>query len=206
MELKPSEKLIQNFWKSVHKTESCWVWNGVRNNSGYGSISDGHGILVGAHRLSWIIHFGQIPEGLYICHKCDTPYCVNPSHLFTATASDNMLDKIMKGRDFVDNAYRNSKLTFKEVNDIRNLYAEGKITQKELSEKYRVCRSNISYVLKGKSWGHVKDGIVKDDLRSKLSEKQIGEIKSLKGIESQRTIAKRFGISKTHVARLLLSS
>lgn len=206
MEFKPSEKLIQNFWKSVRKTESCWTWTGMKNNKGYGFLSVQHGELIGAHRLSWIIHFGQIPDGLFVCHKCDTPSCTNPSHLFTGTASDNMLDKIMKGRDYLDGAYKNSKLSYKDVNEIRNIYIGGNITQKQLAEKYGTTRENIHYVIKGKSWKHLDSkNTTPKDMRVKLSEKQIEEIKLLKGRESHRSIAKKFNISKTHVTRLLLN-
>lgn len=75
----------------------CWLWKGSRNGRGYGEIYV-HGKKEMAHRASWLIHRGVIPDGLYVLHRCDCPPCVNPAHLFLGTNSDNMLDAAARGR------------------------------------------------------------------------------------------------------------
>lgn len=91
--------LFQRFWKFVQKTEGCWLWIGAVNDKGYGQIQQGRGLgAVLAHRVSYLIHFGEFDESLEVCHSCDNPPCVNPSHLFLGTHQDNMDDMVRKNR------------------------------------------------------------------------------------------------------------
>lgn len=90
------------FFSKVNKTESCWIWSGARSSKRRGGHERGqisiNGKLTFVHRASWLIHYGPIPSGLLVCHSCDTPLCVNPSHLFLGTQKDNMKDCAAKGR------------------------------------------------------------------------------------------------------------
>lgn len=88
--------LIVRFFDKVNKTNNCWEWSGT-NNYRYGLLRT-CGKMVRAHRISWEIHFGTIPAGLHVLHKCDNTLCVNPDHLFLGTHFDNMQDMAKKGR------------------------------------------------------------------------------------------------------------
>lgn len=86
----------ERFWSRVEKGPDCWVWTGPRGQRGYGQINVG-GRTLRVHRVSWAMHHGD-PGELFVCHKCDNPPCVRPDHLFIGTHTDNMRDKISKGR------------------------------------------------------------------------------------------------------------
>ena len=88
----------ERFWRRVRKTDSCWLWVGSTNRDGYGRFDSGGKVYKGSHRYSWELSFGEIPNGLLCLHRCDTPACVNPEHLFLGTNQDNTDDKIAKGR------------------------------------------------------------------------------------------------------------
>jgi hypothetical protein len=99
------KNIVDRFFDKVRKSEQCWIWTGSK-----GSGKDNYGFFylhgnrktgqknVRAHRYSYELHNGKIPDGLLVLHKCDTPSCVNPDHLFLGTNKDNSDDKIRKGR------------------------------------------------------------------------------------------------------------
>lgn len=95
------DELAKRFWPKVEKTEHCWTWSGAKNRRGYGWLHNGSRTTrkpMRAHRASWEIHFGKIPDGLWVLHRCDNPPCVRPDHLFLGTRTDNMRDCAAKGR------------------------------------------------------------------------------------------------------------
>jgi hypothetical protein len=90
--------LEDRFFSKVQKTETCWIWTAYKNKKGYGQInSDGYNMKK-AHRVSYEMHNGNIPDGLIVCHSCDNPSCVNPQHLWLGTDLQNAQDRDTKGR------------------------------------------------------------------------------------------------------------
>ena len=146
------------FWEKVEirgKNE-CWNWTACTIKNGYGHFGF-RGKLYTAHRFSWILTNGQIPEGLCICHHCDNPGCVNPAHLFIGTQKDNIQDAINKNRMVGKKGEENnnSSLTEKQVLAIRAEYKLGNITQRELARKHGVGQRTITCIVNRITWKHI---------------------------------------------------
>src|SRR4249920_2161217 len=88
----------ERFWSLVIKGPECWGWSGYTGGDGYGRITIGHNRQGKAHRFSYEIHRGPIPDGMQVLHRCDNPPCTRPDHLFLGTARDNVADMDVKGR------------------------------------------------------------------------------------------------------------
>lgn len=142
--------------KVVLAEDGCWTWAAYATPLGYGKFGV-DGDVKRSHRVSYEIFVGKIPEGLFVCHKCDNPACVNPEHLFVGTQADNMRDMSNKGRGVsppISNGedHPMSKLTGEDVIWIRGLSHLG---LPKLSKLFSVTRQNIFRILARKSWRHI---------------------------------------------------
>ena len=132
----------------------CWLWTGGTNEHGYGIIGLGSRAdgVAKAHRVSWEIHNGKIPQGLVVMHKCDTPACVNPDHLALGTMRDNSRDMSIKGRARTpDNRGTKAtwaKLTEANVAEIRTR----ELTGVQYAKMFGVSKSAIYEIWRGKNW------------------------------------------------------
>lgn len=110
-----------------------------------------------AHRLSWELFRGTIPTGAHVLHKCDTPACVNPDHLFLGTHSENMADMVRKGRSRGAVGVRNgsARLSEDDVREIRRVYALGGVSIRQIARRHGVSFGTIQELLAGKAWRHV---------------------------------------------------
>lgn len=151
------QDLEARFWKKVTKTDSCWLWNACKV-SGYGRISIGTSNKnVSSHRVSWTIHFGEIPNHLNVLHKCDVRTCVNPAHLFLGTNDDNMKDMVAKGRQRGVSGERNhlAKLTADDVQKIRYLRASLSLSLRKLAREFNVNHRTICHIMMRRTWKHI---------------------------------------------------
>lgn len=130
----------------------CWPWIGGADRGGYGRFYVGDH-TVQAHRASWMLHRGPIPEGKLVCHHCDVPGCVNPDHLFVGTDGDNAADRSIKFRSYSSTEPRGRirKLTEDDVRRIRT----SKRSCGQIAREIGVHPNTISKVRRGIAWKHV---------------------------------------------------
>ncbi len=108
-----------------------------------------------AHRFAYELANDVLPERLFVCHRCDTPACVNPAHLFLGTHDENMADCVAKARSSHGARNRGAKLSEKSVQEMRRIYELGANTQASLAEMFGVSNQIVSYVVRRKVWKHV---------------------------------------------------
>ena len=147
----------EHFWGKVKKTRACWIWTASTFPNGYGQIRM-DGKHYGTHRLAWILTNGSIPDGLFVCHKCDNKLCVNPKHLFLGTMMDNYADMKQKGRQARGDRNANAKLTDHKIREMRRIYKSGGISLRSLATQFGVTFSPTQRIIRGEAWKHVTDG------------------------------------------------
>jgi len=157
-----SDTYLEAFWAKVNKNGPvpkhcpelgpCWEWTASKY-LGYGMVGF-EGKVHRAHRVAWKLEHGRWPTPCGL-HKCDNPACVRSSHVFEGTKQDNNLDKKLKGRLPIGSKHGQSKLTEKQVIEIRGLFASGEFTQIELGQRFGVSSATIRNIALSKTWKHV---------------------------------------------------
>lgn len=151
------------FWQKVSADtrDGCWEWVGARFPKGYGCVtrrgtpSTPKTHTWRAHRYSWFLAHGPIPEGMVVCHRCDNPPCVNPDHLFLGTQKENQEDMVRKLRGRYGIRNGRAVLTEDDVRTIRRRYQDGE-TQQSLAEAFGVKGVTIQALISRRTWKHVE--------------------------------------------------
>ena len=128
--------------------KGCWEWRGSLDSSGYGHIGIAAGRNAKAHRVSYQIHRGQIPEGLMVCHKCDNRICVNPDHLFLGSHQDNMADRDLKRRSAAGERNGMSKIT----REIAAYIKHSPLSERAIARELGLHRGTVNAVRAGRTW------------------------------------------------------
>lgn len=140
---------------SVNEANDCWEWQASLNTNGYGQFRFRNRPQQ-AHRVSWVLHHGEIPAGLYVLHKCDNPLCINPDHLFLGTQAENIADAMSKDRwrtpRPVGESHGNAVMT---EDDVRAIRASSEPSRR-IAKRYGVTQSAIQHIRKRRSWQHVE--------------------------------------------------
>lgn len=150
---------IARFLSNVeHLAEAeCWEWDGTKNSNGYGrfSFKNRHRL---AHRVAYEIFFGDVPNGMNVCHKCDNRRCVNPRHLWLGTQSENLADAAAKGRNFTPDTSAekngNTSLDWERVRAIRKLHRDG-MKKFHIAQIFNVSPSTVGNITKNQTWKEV---------------------------------------------------
>lgn len=161
---------MERFWSKTcpEPNTGCLLWCAGASKYGFFQVklADGAWVKELAHRVSWTLTYGAIPVGAQVLHRCDTPLCVNPAHLFLGTAQDNVADMVAKGRQARGashgsatqpeatprgEAHYNARITALQVRAIRCLYEDG-FTQSEIAEAFGMTQANVSAIVLRKTW------------------------------------------------------
>lgn len=142
---------------SLPTNSGCIEWMGAIATSGYGAINiceSGskykHNTVYNAHRISYELFIGVIPDGLLVLHKCDNRKCVNPDHLFVGNQKENMSDMITKGR-----AIHIGKLNADKVKEIKERIRNGS-KNADIAREFTITQQTICDIKKGRSWRYIK--------------------------------------------------
>jgi predicted XRE-type DNA-binding protein len=149
-----NHETIKRFWENVKITslDHCWIWTGSKTRANYG-VMHNYGKVEYAHRLSVIYSGRKIPKKYHVCHKCDNPPCVNPTHLFVGTPKDNVVDKILKNRHVYGENHPNAKISNEDVFKIKEMVKNG-VWQSEISKIFNIDQSHVSNIVNGISRRH----------------------------------------------------
>ena len=149
--------VLDRILKRTEPMGECLFWTGCVNHKGYGRV------LVDSknrytHRIVWSEHYGPIPDGMMVCHKCDNRLCVNVKHLYLGNQETNMADMVRRKRARNGSAivrhekHPSAKLQLKDVVKIREAYASGHTTQQMLADQFGISRGQVQKIVTGNAW------------------------------------------------------
>jgi hypothetical protein len=186
----------------VRQPNGCLEWTGNLTHGGYGRAWF-RGKMQPAHRVSYMLNVGPIPEGMVICHHCDNPPCGDPAHLFLGETADNHADMMMKGRGYVPQPRRGeehekARVTEADVLHIRVSHDAGE-NQSAIARRMGIPRGIVSGICLGKTWKHVGGPIQSANVkRERLPDSVIKEIRASR--DRNVDLAVRYGIHKQLVS------
>lgn len=149
----PENLMLRKFLSRmvVNEKSGCWEWIAGKYPGGYGGFAL-HGKTGHAHRASYELHFGKIPDGMHVLHRCDNRPCVNPEHLFLGTQLDNIADKKAKERQAKGITHGSAKLTEQDVLDIRAIRG---MSQRAIGRQYGIGQAQVKDIRQGRYWKHL---------------------------------------------------
>jgi hypothetical protein len=144
---------LERFETKVDQSGDCHEWTASFGGSGYGQFYFNYRKF-SAHRKAYELYHGEIPDGLFVLHKCDNKKCVNPDHLFLGTHKENMRDKTVKGRQVKGSAIEQAVLTEPQVVQIKQRLRQGDV-HTLIAKDFGVSRATVSMISNGTNWRHV---------------------------------------------------
>lgn len=202
----------KRFWEKVNMhgpvaragMTRCWEWK--RPHSGpYGRFWIGSKTCQ-AHRASWLLIKGDIPDGLEVCHRCDNPPCVRPSHLFLGTTADNAADKVAKGRSTYGVRNRTNVLTVDNVYTIRRLLESGSMTRARIAGLFGIGVQAVDKIKTGESWSHLPGPLPTPRTTLTKDVIALAAARYLSGETHVATLAAEFGVGRETLRKALQGS
>lgn len=150
--------IADRFWAKAVKSDRCWQWTGAINNKGYGQFRLARNEPAAyAHRIAYELETGErVPHGMFVCHACDNPRCVRPSHLFLGSHRDNTNDMVAKERQAIGERNSHAKITPDEAIRIINARGRGRRALKAAAESVGISISHANAIGRGVFWKHLR--------------------------------------------------
>lgn len=203
----------ERFWSKVdiRSADECWEWQGGLTASGYGNFSVGgknnpEYRQWPAHRYSWFITNGELPDSVVVCHRCDNRRCVNPNHLFLGKQAANMRDKVSKGRQAKGSSHGASKVSEADIQVMVETYNGGK-SQYNIAEMFGISQATVSHILRRELWRHVD--VERAELRPGSGSTKLtwGDVNSIREAAdsgaSTSTLANKYGVTARHIRKIV---
>lgn len=139
-------------------TDDCWLYNGSTGKDGYARFRyDGKYKVV--HRFIYETFYGPLKKEQLCCHKCDVRNCINPAHIFIGSSKDNLQDMVKKGRSLTGEKNHKCRIKEDDINKIIEM-RKNKETLESIGKKFEVTKHAIYSILNGRTWKHLKKGII----------------------------------------------